>query len=210
MPTIDPADLSKTDRYRLIIDTIVPRPIAWITTQNEDGVVNLAPFSYFTGVTSSPPTVVVSIGARSPVKDTLRNLRDRGDGVVHLVPPEHLETVNQSGGEYASTVSETEELQLETLPSTVVGPPRLACAEVALECKLLQEVHVGAPGATLCVLEIVFAHIDEAIALDDGLPDPRRLRACARLGERSYLRGSGWEISELPRPEVDPELGIRR
>ena len=87
MPTIEPEELSNVERYRLMIDSIVPRPIAWVTTVNRDGVVNLAPFSYFMGVASSPPALAISIGAREPIKDTLRNLRTSRQAVVHLVPP---------------------------------------------------------------------------------------------------------------------------
>lgn len=210
MPTIDPSGLSKQDRYRLMIDCVVPRPIAWVTTVSETGVVNLAPFSYFMGVTSSPPSVAVSIGSRSPAKDTLTNLRDTGEGVVHIVPPNHLDTVNQTGGEYARDVSEVAVLQLPTIPSLEVAPPRLAFAEVALECRLMREVHVGSPGATLCILEVALAHISESVAQSDGLPDPGKLRAVARLGERCYLKGDSWQVVERPRPDVSEDLSLRR
>ncbi len=215
MPSLDPSQLSKPDRHRLVIGSVVPRPIAWITTQSisdggEPPIVNLAPFSFFMGVTSSPPTIAVSIGSRSPVKDTLANLRASGEAVVHLTPAEHLETVNQTGAEYASDVSEIDALGLDTLASVVVAPPRLAIAEVALECRLQQEVHIGSPGATLCVLEIVHAHVADAVAGDDGLPDPRRLSAVARLGGRAYLRAEAWDVAEQPPPNAPDDQSIRR
>ncbi|MCZ6794185.1 MAG: flavin reductase family protein [Planctomycetota bacterium] len=196
MPTLDPDKLSKLQRHQLMIGSIVPRPIAWVTTLGETGVVNLAPFSYFMGVGSSPPTLAISIGARTPAKDTLVNLRQRGEGVVHIVPPDHMDTVNQTGAEYPSDVSEVEQLGLETIPSVRIKPPRLAVAEVALESRLIHEVHVGSPGSTICVLEVLLAHVSDEVARDDGLPDPRKLRGIARLGERFYLAAHDWAIEE--------------
>ena len=209
MPTIKPNELSPKDRYRLMIDCVVPRPIAWVTTISEAGIENLAPFSYFMGVGSSPPSVAISIGPRTPAKDTLVNLRDTGEGVVHIVPPDHLDTVNQTGGDYARDVSEVETLGLPTTPSIEVAPPRLAFADVALECRLMKEVHIGSPGATLCILEVVLVHVSDDVAQSDGLPDPGKLRAVARLGERCYLKGDSWQVVERERPVVPDELSIR-
>jgi flavin reductase (DIM6/NTAB) family NADH-FMN oxidoreductase RutF len=94
MSGIDPAHLTPVDRYRLLINAIVPRPIAWITTMEADGAVNLAPFSFFNGVTANPPVLSVSIAHRSPEKDTLRLLRATGEAVVHLVPGELLQAMH--------------------------------------------------------------------------------------------------------------------
>ena len=88
------------------------------------------------------------------------------------------------------------------------SPPRLSFADVALECKLVNEVHIGSPGATLCILEVVLAHVSDSVAQPDGLPDPHTLRAVARLGERSYLNGNSWQVVERPRPEVSGDLSI--
>ena len=210
MPAIDPAALTPRDRYRLGIAAVVPRPIAWITTASAAGTVNLAPFSYFNGVCSSPLIVSVSIAHRVPLKDTLANLRANGEAVVHLVPPEQLETMHASGGEYRSDVSEAALLGLELLPSARIRPPRLACAEVAFECRLQREIAVGDPAVALCLLEVVVAHIAPAVAAADGLPDPLRLRAVARLGGDAYLRAEGWDVVELPRQAVSGELALPR
>ena len=204
MRSIDPAALAAKDRYRLLIGAVVPRPIAWITTLGPTGVLNLAPFSFFNGVTASPPTLSVAIGHRDPVKDTLANLRASGEAVVHLAPPDQLPAVHQSGGEYAAAVSEVAELGLATVPSSVVAPARLACAQVAFECRLVREIPVGAPATALCLLEIVCAHLADGIVGADGLPDPHLLAAPARLGDRSYLAGEGWRVVDQA-PQVVPE-----
>ncbi|MBA3684717.1 MAG: flavin reductase family protein [Planctomycetes bacterium] len=206
MPSFAPAQLSHKDRYHLLINAIVPRPIAWITTRDAAGTVNLAPFSFFNGVCAQPPIVSVSIIDRVPPKDTLVNLRANGEAVVHLVPMGELERMHASGGEYAHAVSEAEVLGLALLPSVRVAPPRLAIADVAFECRLHRIVEVGQPVASLCLLEVVHAHVAEWIATEDGLPDPLRMRAVARLGARNYLTGDGWKIRAMPAQDVPPKL----
>ena len=210
MPAIDPAQLSPRDRYRLGISAVVPRPIAWITTIDAAGTVNLAPFSYFNGVCSSPLILSVSIAHRDPIKDTLANLRANGEAVVHLVPPAQLAAMHASGGEYRHEIGEAELLGLELTPSERGRPPRLACAEVAFECRLHREIAVGEPPVALCLLEVVLVHLAADVTGSDGLPDPKRLRAVARLGGDAYLRGEHWDVSELPRQPVPPDLAVRR
>jgi flavin reductase (DIM6/NTAB) family NADH-FMN oxidoreductase RutF len=188
--------------YRWLIGCVVPRPIAWITTRSEAGVVNLAPFSFFNGVTASPMVLSVAIAHREPVKDTLRNLRATREAVVHIAPPSRLGEVHQSGGEYAAEVSEVAELQLPTVPSVAVRPPRLAEGQVAFECRLLQEVPIGEPATTLCLLEVVHLHAAAGILAADGFPDPHKLSAPARLGNRSYLDGNGWTVIDQPLQHV--------
>lgn len=201
---VSPSDIDRRAAYRWLIGCVVPRPIAWITTVSDAGVVNLAPFSFFNGVTASPLVLSVAIAHREPIKDTLRNLRTTREAVVHIAAPDHLAAVHQSGGEYASSVSEVSELQLTTTPSTVVRPPRLIDARVAFECRLLQEIPVGQPATALCLLEVVHLHAAEGILAADGFPDPHKLAAPARLGNRSYLDGNGWTVIDQP-VQVVPE-----
>lgn len=192
--SIDPVQIDRRAAYRWLIGCVVPRPIAWITTLSAAGVVNLAPFSFFNGVTASPMVLSVAIAHRDPVKDTLRNLRATREAVVHIAPPARLAEVHQSGGEYAATVSEVDELGLATVASAMVRPPRLSEARVAFECRLLQEIPVGEPATTLCLLEVVHLHVADGILANDGFPDPHKLSAPARLGNRSYLDGNGWTV----------------
>lgn len=206
--SIDPAALDHLGRYRLLIGGVVPRPIAWITTVDAAGGANLAPFSFFTGVSASPPTLAVSIAHRAPEKDTLANLRATGEAVVHLVPPDLLEACHQSGAGYRHAVSEIAELGLATCASETVRPPRLAAAPVAFECRLAQIVPVGDPATALCLLTILRAHVDPAVAGADGLPDPHRLVAAARLGGRAYLVAATWPVRDLPAAQPPPGKGL--
>jgi len=210
MPEIDPAAIAHRDRYRLLIGAVVPRPIAWLTTVDAQGRANLAPFSFFNGVTASPPIVSVAIAHRDPPKDTLANLQATGEAVLHLVPADRLADCHASGGEYAHAISEIALLGLATLPARRVRPPRLACADVALECRLHRIIPVGDPATHLCLLEVVHAHIADAVAGADGLPDPHRLAAVARLGDRCYLAAAGWTVVEQEAQRVPPELGVQR
>lgn len=197
--SIDPAQLSAVDRYRLLINAIVPRPIAWITTQNAEGLVNLAPFSFFNGVTASPPIIQVCIAHREPSKDTLANLRATGEAVVHLVPGTQLTAMHASGAEYPSSMSEADALGLVYRPAERIRGSILVDAEIAFECRLVQAIPVGDPPTHLCLLEIILAHISMSVAQADGLPDPHRLRAVARLGGRSYLTTESWTLADHER-----------
>jgi flavin reductase (DIM6/NTAB) family NADH-FMN oxidoreductase RutF len=206
---IDPATLAPRDRYRLGISAVVPRPIAWITTVDRAGVVNLAPFSYFNGVCAQPLILSVAIAHREPIKDTLANLRATGEAVVHLVPGEQLQAMHASSGEYRHELSEPALLGLELVASERVRPPRLAPAEVAFECRLHREIPVGDHPVALCLLEAVYVHVAESVAGADGIPDPARMRAVARLGGDGYLLPDGWNVVELKRPRVPPDQAAR-
>ena len=204
--TVDPASLRPVDRYRLLINSVVPRPIAWITTRGADGLINLAPFSFFNGVTANPPVLQVCIAHRQPEKDTWRNLREHGEAVVHLVPPGQLQGMHGSGAEYPATVSEAAVLGLATRPAHKINGAVLDVAEVAFECRLMQAIPVGDPPTQLCLLEVLWVHLAEGILNSSGLPDPQRMRTVARLGGESYLSGDGWQVVDLPRIKLPPPI----
>ena len=206
MPSYDPNSLSPLDRYRFLIGSVVPRPIAWVRTCDNEGRENLAPFSFFSGVCSSPPIVQISIGPRKVPKDTLANLQANGEAVVHLPTSDNIDAVQQSGGEYKVGCDEAMALDLPTTASDYVRPSRLIGIPVALECKLIESVKLGDPASTVCFLQVLYAHVDDAIAAEDGLPDPHKLTTLARLGGRSYLASHGWQVSDQSKAVVPPEL----
>lgn len=196
---IDPTLLGPRDRYRWLIACLVPRPIAWITTQGADGVVNLAPFSFFGGVTSDPMTVMVSIGRRrdGTPKDTARNLRARSEGVVHVPTRPEVHDMVASSADLPPDASEIEALGLPLAPSSVVAVPRLATAAVALEARVERHLEMGRGPVDLFLLEIVHLHVQDRV-LVDGLPDPARLAALGRLGGSAYCDTS--RPFDAPRP----------
>ncbi len=200
MPIIDPDALSPRDRYRLMISAVVPRPIAWVTTLFADGSVNAAPFSFFNGISSSPPLVSVSVGPRGRVpegvsrrKDTVANVERSRELVVNLVSgPAAKEMVASSG------VSEVSRNGLALAKSGSVAVPGLAAARVRLEAKLHGLVEFPEAGTTLIVARVLRVVAAEGVIGKDGLVDLRALDPVGRLGGESYCRVT--EVMEIPRP----------
>jgi flavin reductase (DIM6/NTAB) family NADH-FMN oxidoreductase RutF len=159
----DLSALPKRDVYRILSSLVIPRPIAWITTVDAAGRVNLAPFSSFMGI-FGPPMLAVTLGRRKDgsLKDTHRNLRERGEAVVHLADLPLLEALHASAAEVGPEISEVERLGLATEASLQVAPPRLRDAPVALECRLNRELELG-PSSTLVLLDVLLSHAAERI-----------------------------------------------
>ncbi len=178
-------DYSKTDpsqNYKLMSQTIIPRPIAWIVTEG-DGVVNVAPFSYFTGLSSKPPTVIVSIGHKSDgtPKDTLANIRKHRKCTVCMVAPGQMRTMHYSSKEISSQISEAEEFNIP-LKSMVEGfPPVVEGTPSAFFCELFKEVELPGSKTIPLILEIKRQFVD-----DEAIVDKERLRVrfepLARVG----------------------------
>lgn len=184
---IAPETLSDRDRYLLSIACIVPRPIAWVSTQDAAGVTNLAPFSYFGGVSSSPPIVTVSVGRRrGERKDTARNLLETGEAVVHIVDRPRAEAMVETAGDVLPDVDEFALAELPKAPSRIVAPPRVADAPIAMEARLHRHLEVGDGPVDLFLLELVHFHLRDDVLDAAGRPDPRRLRAVGRLGGAWY------------------------
>jgi flavin reductase (DIM6/NTAB) family NADH-FMN oxidoreductase RutF len=202
----DPELMPARDFYRVMLSAIVPRPIAWVTTRSAAGVDNLAPFSYFNGVTSSPPTISISIGSRKweeavQFKDTLRNIEATREFVVHSATESLAELVNQSSEEFPPEVSEIETLGLEPVPSDRVKPLRLKACPVALECVLEQVVYLGDPPLTGLVLgRIVLVHVEESVWDPESRSiDVTKLRPVSRLG--GQLWAPVREVFKQERPD---------
>lgn len=203
MPALDPRSLTPATVYQHLIRLILPRPIAWVSTLSPSCIPNLAPFSFFTGVGSVPPTLAFCPANRRDgrPKDTLANILAQGEFVVNLVPFALASQMNQSAAELEPDHSEFLHAGLETEPSTKVHPPRVRRSPASLECRLLHHLPLGTGpgGANLVVGEIVHMHLDPDILDDRGLPDPARLDLVGRLGGQLYCRTA--DNFELPRPE---------
>ena len=205
---VDPATISQPDMYRLLIGTIVPRPIALISTVSPAGVGNVAPFSFFNGVSSAPPCLSVSI-ARKPdgtKKDTLRNIEDTREFVVNTASEWLLGALVHCGSSYPYGTDEAQVVGFKTVPALRVKAPRVAEAAVQFECKLHTSVEIGAGGAgatTLVVGEIVHVHLPRA-AYQKGRVDLKVLKPVARLGGAAYA-GLGVEWT-IPIPEAGSRL----
>lgn len=198
---LDPADLSRRDKYFLLTTCVVPRPIAWVSTVAPDGTPNLAPYSFFGGVCTDPPTVMVSVGRRKGQhKDTAANLLANGEGVIHIVTAPLAEQMVKTSGEYAAHVDELAHVGLTGGASERVAPARVAEAAIAMEARVIHHREVGNGPVDLFLMEIVLVHLADEV-LTDGLPDPRRLQAVGRLGKQAYANTA--DPYELPRPTAE-------
>ena len=214
---IDTDSLAPRDAYRLMTDIIAPRPIAWVSTLDADGRGNLAPFSYFQGVCSRPPTVILGVGWHSDgrPKDTLRNILDRREFTICHVAEAVAESMNETAADYPPNVSEWEiaaaGAPLPTAPARRVAPPRVADAAASLECKLVHAIPIGHgktgnPSSTLVVGEVLCFTVAAGVLQRDDrghllATDPARLAAVGRLGGIAYTRTR--QTFELVRPKVD-------
>ena len=200
---LDFSQLKPRDAYGWMISTILPRPIAWVSTISSDGKTNLAPFSFFQGVTSNPPTLMFCpvndrVGNK---KDTVRNIEQVPEFVVNLVPFALAEPMNNTSALLPYGESEFETFGIASTPSERVRPPRVAAAPVAFECTLDRFVHVGeGPLAANVVFgRILLAHVRDDMLADDGKPDPAKLDLIGRMGGESYARTT--ERFALKRPD---------
>lgn len=171
---------------------VVPRPIGWITTLSKEGIVNLAPFSFFNAVADAPPIVIIACNGshvEGGPKDTLRNIEATGEFVCNVVPWALREAMNQTSASVPHNVNEMELAGLAAAPSRLVKPPRVAAAPAHLECVHLQTVELpttrpGEPNHTIFG-RVIGIHIDDAV-LRDGLVDVTRFQPVARLGYHDY------------------------
>jgi flavin reductase (DIM6/NTAB) family NADH-FMN oxidoreductase RutF len=160
---IDPSQQSAPDNYKLLTNLVVPRPIAWVTSLNAGGVVNLAPFSFFNAVSGNPLYVIISIGtddAREEdggMKDTAKNILASGEFVVNLVTEDLFEAMNISAADFPSGESELAAAGLHAAPSVKVKPPRVAESQASMECKLHSSQLLGKN--TLVIGEVVMFHV---------------------------------------------------
>jgi len=192
---IDFADLKRPEAYMWMTTTILPRPIAWVSTLSADGKTNLAPFSFFQAITANPPTLMfvpANLRDGSP-KDTLRNIEATGEFVVNVVPFALAEPMNATAALLPHGESEFEKFGVESAASTHVRPPRVAASPAAFECKLDRIVRIGeGPGAGNVVFGRILAlHVDPAVLDADGLPNAAKLDLVGRMGREDYSRTTG-------------------
>src|SRR5512135_171952 len=188
----DLAAIPATDAYKLLVSTVVPRPIALVTTVDAAGRVNAAPFSFFNAVSSIPPVVVLGISPGDPgaasdgYKDTERNICDTGEFVVNLVDEAIAERMNICAVDFPTEIGELEKAGLHPLPSIGIRPPRVAESPVSFECQRITGLSLGG-GSTLEVGRVIHIHIR------DDLVDPERYYvATDKMHLIGRMHGRGW------------------
>jgi len=196
---INPSTLDRRQRYRLLISTVAPRPIAWISTRSAEGRTNLAPFSFFQALSGTPPLIMVSIGKREGrPKDTLHNIQTTGELVINLVDDSVAQQMNLTAGEYGPEVDEFALAKLTPIPSDLVSAPRVAESPVNLEARLTQVVPLTGSDYSVVVGEILRWHVADGLLAPDGLLDIARIRPIARLARDEYVHFG--EVFEMIRP----------
>lgn len=189
---VDPGATGPQEIYKLMVGVIVPRPIAFVSSVSADGVPNLAPFSFFTGISANPPVICFSPmirGSDGAKKDTLRNIEETREFVVNIVSEEFAQQMNICSAEFPPDVDEFVASGLTPIRSDLVKAPRVKESSVNMECRLLQVVHVSEKplGGSIVLGEVVRFHIADEIC-DDYKIDPDKLHPIGRMGGPTYTR----------------------
>lgn len=196
--------LPTADRYKLVVSTVVPRPVAWVVSQDESGTLNAAPYSFFNALTDDPVVIAIGIGPRpdGAKKDTLGNIRATGQFVVNLVSRATLEAMNVTAIDFPPEVDELEQAGLSTLPSAKVKPPRIKESPVALECETFQLIPVG--HHTIVLGRVLAMHIADEAMLDVE----KKYVDTPKLDLVGRMHGRGWYAMTDSRVEV-PRIALK-
>jgi flavin reductase (DIM6/NTAB) family NADH-FMN oxidoreductase RutF len=197
----DMETLPQQDRYKILAASVVPRPIAWVTTRSRDGIVNAAPFSFFNAMGADPPTLALGLIPREGrLKDTAANIQQTAEFVVNLVAEANAEAMNVTCIDAPPEVDEIALAGLTPVPSLKVAPPRIGESPVSFECRLIAALVVG-PMQVVVLGRVVCAHIDDAVVLDAERChlDTPALHLIGRMhGSGIYVRTA--DRFEMPRP----------
>lgn len=202
MLSIDPTTMDERENYKFLVGSIIPRPVAFVTTKSKEGVINGAPFSYFNIVSSNPPLISLSIQrSAGKQKDTARNIIDTKAFVVHIVDEGSVEEVNKTAARLPPEESELKGTALTEVESTKISVPGVKQAKIRMECVFNKSLELGGdalPGCDLIIGKIVQYHINDDI-YHEGRIDYQALSAVSRLAGADYAKIG--EVFSLERPE---------
>ena len=211
--TIDPNSVNASEFQAYLQSAIAPRPIAFASTVDKDGRVNLSPFSYFNVFSSNPPILVFSPSRRvrdNTTKHTLENIHDVKEVVINIIDFSMVEQMSLASTEYDKGVNEFVKSGLTEVKSMKISPPRVKEAPVSFECTVKEIISLGDQGGAgnLIICEVVLAHIDDAILDSKGLIDPFKFEAVARMGGNWYCRVTKESLFEIPKPLRNKGIGV--
>ena len=211
--TIDPQEIPMARMHALLLGSVIPRPIAFASTVDSSGNVNLSPFSYFNCFGANPPLLIFSPARRgrdNTTKHTYENILEVPEVVVHIVSYSIVQQMSLASAEYPKGVNEFVKAGFTEVPSLKVKPPRVKEAPVAFECKVMQVIPTGEKGGAgnLVICQVIMMHLNEEILDGTGRIDPQKLDAVARLGGDWYCRVHGDAIFKLPKPLDKLGIGI--
>jgi flavin reductase (DIM6/NTAB) family NADH-FMN oxidoreductase RutF len=209
---IRPGEIPTKDLHQYIVGSIAPRPIAFVSTIDQHGIENLAPYSFFNAFSSNPPIVVFSSNRRvsnNTTKDTLANIEVNKEVVINVVNYAIVRQMSITSAEYPHEVSEWDKSGLTKEASLLIKPPRVKESPVNMECVVKEIIPLGDQGGAghLIICHIVAIHIDENV-LDGDRIDPDKIDLMGRLGRAYYVRASGAAISTLYQPTTDLPVGF--
>lgn len=213
MKRILPGEVSGAELHQYLLGAIAPRPIAFASTIDKNGKVNLAPFSFFNCFGSNPPIIVFSparSGRSGNTKHTLDNIKDTGECVINAVNYAMVNQMNIASTEYDKGINEFVKSGFTEIPSTIVKPPRVKESPAQLECVVKQIIETGEKGGAgnLIIAEVVCMHLDESILDENGKISPQKIDLVARMGGSWYVRAQGSNLFKLPQPIGKIPLGF--
>lgn len=213
MLTIDPTQIPTRDLHQYILGAVAPRPIAFASTISEDGIPNLAPYSFFNAFSSNPPILIFSSNRRvenNTTKDTLKNVQDTGEVVINVVPYSIVRQMALCSIEYNAEVNEFEKAGFTPLPSERVRPFRVAESPIQMECVIENILPLGEKGGAgnLIMCRMVLMHISESVLTDSGRIDPHKIDLMGRMGRFYYARASGEAVMEIVQKVTDIGVGF--
>lgn len=213
MLRIDPKEVSVGKMHGYLLGAVAPRPIAFASTIDKEGNVNLSPFSFFNCFSANPPILVFSPARRgrdNTTKHTYENVLEVKEVVINIVNHPMVEQMSLASTEYGKGVNEFEKAGFTQVKSELVGPPRVGEAPVAFECKVIEVKPLGTEGGAgnLVICEVLLAHIKDEILDENATIDPFKLDAVARMGGNWYCRAQGDSIFEIPKPLTTLGMGV--
>lgn len=211
--TIDPNTLSIPDLQHYLQSAVAPRPIAFVSSVDAAGNINLSPFSFFNMFSTNPPILVFSPSRRArgnTTKHTLDNVLEHAEVSINIVNFPMVEQMSLASTEYERGVNEFIKAGFTQVPSTLIQPPRVGEAPVSFECKVLQVIPLGTEGGAgnLVVCEVLLMHIHEEYLGTDGKLDTTKLDLVARMGGNWYSRATGDALFEIPKPLLTKGIGV--
>ena len=215
MLTVNPKEIPSSQLHGYLLGSVTPRPIAFASTIDKDGNVNLSPFSFFNCFGYNPPLLIFSPARRgrdNTTKHTYENVLEVQEVVINIVSYSMVQQMSLASTEYPKGINEFEKAGFTAVPSTLIKPPRVAEAPVSMECNVLQIVPTGTEGGAgnLVICEVILMHIKEEVLDAQGKIDPFKLDAVARLGGDWYCRVQGDAIFKVPKPLDRLGIGVDR
>lgn len=213
MLTINPQDVPVPILHHYLQGAVAPRPIAFASTVDKEGNVNLSPFSFFNLFGTKPPTLIFSPNRRvrdATNKHTLENVQEVDEVVINMVDYAMVEQMSLASCEFPRGINEFVKAGFTEVPSQLVKPPRVGESKAVFECKVKQIVSLGEEGgaANLVICEVILAHFSEDILDINGRIDQRKTDWVARMGGDWYARASGKAIFEIPKPSTQKGIGV--